>query len=102
MHEGTYTFTLGPSYETISEIEEIIDLGGCAVGMSTFPEFLACKKLNLNSIFISCLTNYGAGITHHTIQHKDVLINANKFKEKFCKLLSIIIENTGLQKKQMK
>ena len=53
---------MGPSYETKAEINEIIKLKGNAVGMSTFPEFLKCKKLGLDLIIISCLTNYGAGL----------------------------------------
>ena len=93
INEGTYTFTTGPTYETQAEIKEIIDLGGDAVGMSTFPEFITSKKLNLNSIFISCLTNYGAGLIDGKITHEDVLFNAKKAKINFCKLISEIIKN---------
>ena len=93
LYEGTYTFTTGPSYETDSEVKEIIKNGGNAVGMSTFPEFLKSEALNLNSLFISCLTNYGAGLTNGKINHKDVLKNANKAKNDFCRLIIKIIEN---------
>jgi len=93
LYEGTYTFTTGPSYETDAEILEIIDNGGNAVGMSTFPEFLKCRKLKMNALFISCLTNYGAGLTDNKISHKDVLENADKAKKKFKKLIINIIES---------
>tara|TARA_Y100000994_G_scaffold249308_1_gene260281 strand:- start:3486 stop:4283 length:798 start_codon:yes stop_codon:yes gene_type:complete len=102
LYEGTYTYTMGPSYETPSEIKRIAELGGSAVGMSTFPEFLKCEKLKLDSIFISCLTNYGAGINDDAITHDDVLINAEKAKNKFCKLIYEITGSTVLQKIPMK
>ena len=93
LYEGTYTFTTGPSYETDAEILEIIDNGGNAVGMSTFPEFLKCKQLKIDALFISCLTNYGAGLTNSKINHKDVLENADKAKKNFSTLIIKIIEN---------
>ncbi len=37
LREGIYTWVLGPSYETPAEIQDIISLGGNAVGMSTVP-----------------------------------------------------------------
>ncbi len=75
-----------------AEIKEIINLGGNAVGMSTFPEFLKCQELNMETIVISCLTNYGAGlIEKNTITHKDVLLNANKSKDIFNKILTNFI-----------
>ena len=52
LREGTYTYTMGPTYETPAEINEIIKQGGNAVGMSTFPEFLKCQELNMETIVI--------------------------------------------------
>ena len=66
--------------------------------MSTFPEYLMCKKLNINPIIISCLTNYGAGLVNQTVSHKEVLLNAKKVKNDFISLLFNIIENIELQK----
>ena len=94
INTGTYTFTLGPTYETESEIKEIQQLGGSAVGMSTFPEFIQSKKIDLNSIVISCLTNYGAGIKAEKVEHKDVIKNAGLAQKEFGDLIvKIIIEN---------
>lgn len=93
LNEGAYTYTIGPSYETSEEIKEIIQIGGSAVGMSTFPEYLMCKKLNMNFIIISCLTNYGAGIKNNKITHDEVLVNAKKSREKFSSYISKLIES---------
>ena len=61
--------------------------------MSTFPEYLMCKKLDLNFIIISCLTNYGAGIQKNKVTHDEVLENADKSKKIFSLYLTKIIEN---------
>ena len=93
IYRGTYAYTIGPTYETEAEIKEIIDLGGDAVGMSTFPEYLMCEKLNLSPIIVSCLTNYGAGLKEKKVLHSHVLKNAKKTNEKFNLLIKKIIKN---------
>ena len=94
LNKGNYTFTTGPTYETSAEINEIIELGGDAVGMSTFPEFLKCKELNIETLVISCMTNYGAGLVNNKeITHEEVLTNADKSKKTFNKFLYLLIEN---------
>jgi len=98
IHKGSYVYTIGPTYETKAEINEIIKIGGDAVGMSTFPEYLMCKKININPIVISCLTNYGAGLVKKKIKHEDVLLNANRFRDNFNNLIIKIIRNTEIQK----
>ena len=97
---GTYTYTIGPTYETEAEINEIIRLGGDAVGMSTFPEYIMCKKLGINPVIISCLTNYGAGLIKQKVFHKDVLKNAKKVKLEFIYLIKTIIQSIVPQKRQ--
>jgi len=102
LFSGPYTYTTGPSYETPAEISEIISIGGKAVGMSTFPEYLKCIELKLNFIIVSCLTNYGAGLINKKIKHEDVLINANKTKKIFSNYISEIIQNIEPQRKLKK
>ena len=102
LYEGPYVYTTGPSYETPAEIREIISIGGKAVGMSTFPEYLKCIELGLNFLILSCLTNYGSGMLNNEIYHKDVLLNANKFKKNFSDYILDIIQNIELQKIQKK
>ena len=87
LKEGIYTLALGPSYETPAEIQDIISLGGDAVGMSTVPEIMKAKELGLEAIGISCLTNYGAGIEGSILSHEDVLEVTNRVHIKFSSLL---------------
>ena len=73
LREGIYTWVLGPSYETPAEIQDIISLGGNAVGMSTVPEIMKSIELGLDIIALSCFTNYGAGLEGKQLSHSDVL-----------------------------
>ena len=91
LKKGIYTWTLGPSYETPAEIQDIISLGGHAVGMSTVPEIMKAEKLGLEVIAISCLTNYGAGMDRCILSHEDVLEIASRVQEKFSSLLLKIV-----------
>ena len=98
LKNGTYAYTIGPTYETKAEIQEIISNGGDVVGMSTFPEYLMCNKLSIQPIIISCLTNYGAGLIDKKVRHEDVLESALKVKNRFNHLITNIIQNTVLRK----
>ena len=88
---GCYCWTLGPSYETPAEIQDMKRLGGGAVGMSTVPEIIASAEWGIKTLTISCLTNYAAGFTSTPLTHKEVVSKANKFDKKFSELLEKII-----------
>lgn len=92
-YNGTYTWTLGPSYETPSEVDEINNLDGRVVGMSTYPEMTKAVELGLDVIGISCLTNYAAGISENPLTHEEVLHAAKMANKNFSKLIEVIIEN---------
>ena len=91
LREGIYTWTLGPTYETPSEIKMIRELGGDAVGMSTLPELVEAGKQNLNIWGFSCFTNMAAGIEKGTLTHSEVLMNAEHSKEYFKEFISKLI-----------
>ena len=85
--QGKYCWTMGPAYETPAEIKFLSKLGGDAVGMSTVPEIEYAKKLNMNILVISALTNFAAGLKDTILTHEDVLVNAKKIGQDFAKLL---------------
>ena len=86
LREGIYTWVLGPSYETSAQIQDIISLGGHAVGMSTIPEMMKAFELGLEVIGISCFTNYGSGMKDGILYHEDVLEAASKAHGLFSRL----------------
>jgi Purine nucleoside phosphorylase len=78
---------MGPAYETPAEINFLKNLGGDVVGMSTVPEIECAKKLDMNILVISALTNLAAGMENTILTHKDVLTNAKKMAKDFSILL---------------
>ena len=89
---GNYCWTMGPMYETPAEIKYFRSLSGSAVGMSTLPEIEEAGSLGLNVLTLSLLTNFAAGISDQSLTHEEVLINAERSKDKMIKLLSGIIK----------
>lgn len=69
LHEGTYAWCAGPSFETPAEIRALRILGADAVGMSTVPEVILARFLGLRVAAVSIITNMGAGLAEETISH---------------------------------
>ena len=92
LHEGIYAWTLGPSYETHAEIQDLILKKISAVGMSTVPELIMAKKLGMSIIGISCLTNYGAGLLKKPLTHKEILDVTSDSKNKFLLIMKEILK----------
>ncbi|KAK6198073.1 purine nucleoside phosphorylase [Scheffersomyces amazonensis] len=61
IHEGTYFFAAGPTFESRAEVRMIRNLGGDAVGMSTVPEVIVARHSGLKVLAISLITNAGVG-----------------------------------------
>ena len=54
---GVYAMVAGPSYETPAEARLLRQLGADAVGMSTVPEVVVARSLDMRVLAISCITN---------------------------------------------
>jgi purine-nucleoside phosphorylase len=94
--EGVYAAMPGPQYETPAEINMLRVLGADAVGMSTVPEAIQARALGLELAAFSCITNLGAGLSKHPLNHKDVLATGNESIGVFAKLLHAAIPNLGI------
>jgi purine-nucleoside phosphorylase len=57
LHEGVYVPVTGPNLETRAEYKMIRILGGDAVGMSTVPEVIVARHMDLPCCAISVLTD---------------------------------------------
>lgn len=58
--EGVYFFTVGPFFESPSEIRAIRTLGGDLVGMSTITETLTAEHCGIKVLAFSVATNYSS------------------------------------------
>lgn len=72
---GTYAAVLGPSYETRAEIRMLRAIGVDLVGMSTVPEALAARQLNMRVAALSVVSNLATGVGSLSVEHdhQDVL-----------------------------
>ena len=92
LREGVYAMYSGPSYETPAEIRMFRILGADAVGMSTVPEAIVAGHCGMQVVGVSCITNMAAGILPVKLSHEEVTETANRVKEKFQKLIDLIVE----------
>ena len=71
--EGVYSLLGGPQYETPAEVKMLRLLGANTVGMSTIPEVIALRQLNVKVACISTVTNYGTGVKKNALlSHEEV------------------------------
>lgn len=88
LQEGVYLATTGPSFETPAEIRAFSILGADAVGMSTVPEAIVARQLNMRTVGISCITNAAAGISENLLTPEELFKTVELVKPKFTKLLT--------------
>ena len=88
---GVYAGLLGPSYETPSEIRYLRTIGADAVGMSTVPEAIAARHMDIEVLGISCITNMAAGVLPKPLDHREVMDTARRVRGQFIALLEGII-----------
>jgi purine-nucleoside phosphorylase len=76
VQEGVYAGLLGPAYETQAEVRMLERLGADATGMSTVPEVIVARALEMRVLGISCITNLACGLSPTPPSHEEVLETA--------------------------
>jgi purine-nucleoside phosphorylase len=71
LSEGVYIWFSGPSFETPAEIRAARTLGADAAGMSTVPEVILARFLQLRVLAFSVITNFAAGMTGAELTHEE-------------------------------
>lgn len=72
LKQGVYAVLSGPTFETPAEYKYIKTIGADAVGMSTVPEVIVARHMNLNCIAMSVITDLGVDGKIVEISHKEV------------------------------
>jgi purine-nucleoside phosphorylase len=91
IRRGIYAALSGPSYETPAEIHLMRNLGADAVGMSTVPEAIVARHMDIEVLGISCITNMAAGISGEPINHDEVMATGDRVKTAFTQLLRGVV-----------
>ncbi len=89
--DGIYLGLQGPTFETLSEYRMVKTLGADCVGMSTVPEVIVARHMNLETFGISVITDMGNEESIEAISHDEVLEAAKKAEPKVRALIKEMI-----------
>ncbi|WP_341220995.1 purine-nucleoside phosphorylase [Polaribacter atrinae] len=92
LHEGVYTSVLGPQLETRAEYRVLQILETDAVGMSTVPEVIVAKQLNLPCAAISVLTDECDPKNLQPVDISEIIAVAGKAEPKMIALFKEVIK----------
>ena len=95
LREGVYAGLLGPAYETPAEVRMLTLLGADAVGMSTIPEVIAARAMNMRVLGLSCITNLACGLSTTPITHAEVLETTAHAGARFTRLVRGVVDRIG-------
>jgi purine-nucleoside phosphorylase len=91
VHKGVYLSTSGPTFETPAEYKYFRIIGADAVGMSTTPEVIIARHMNLPVFAVSIITDLGVEGKIAYTTHQSVLDEAAKTEERMTALMTQMI-----------
>ena len=97
LHQGTYLSTLGPTYETRSEYRMFRTFGADAVGMSTVPEVVAARQLEMRVLAFSVITNVASTDLPSTTSHEEVMDVGNLAGPRLMKIVCGVLSDLAGQ-----
>lgn len=89
--DGIYLGLQGPTFETISEYRMVKILGADCVGMSTVPEVIVARHMNMECFGLSVITDMGNEESIESISHDEVLLAAKGAEPKVRALIKELI-----------
>ncbi|MFY8097881.1 MAG: purine-nucleoside phosphorylase [Flavobacterium sp.] len=89
--EGIYLALQGPTFETLAEYKYVKNVGADCVGMSTVPEVIVARHMDLDCFGISVITDMGNEEEIEAVNHEEVLEAAKKAEPKVRSLIKNLI-----------
>ena len=93
LKEGVYLALQGPTFETLAEYRMVKNLGADCVGMSTVPEVIVARHMDMNCFGVSVITDMGDEENIHDVNHEEVLEAAKTAEPKVRALIQNLILN---------
>lgn len=92
-HRGVYAAVTGPTYETKAEYRFLRIIGADAVGMSTVPEVIAARHMDLPCLAFSVISDLGVEGKIEKITHKQVIKEAQKVEPNLALIIRELFSN---------
>ncbi len=93
VHDGIYLGLQGPTFETLAEYKMVKILGADCVGMSTVPEVIVARHMDMECFGLSVITDLGNEENIETVSHDEVLEAAKKAEPNVRNLIKELIKN---------
>ncbi|MFZ2287788.1 MAG: purine-nucleoside phosphorylase [Bacteroidales bacterium] len=89
--KGVYLSTTGPTFETPAEYRFFRIIGADAVGMSTVPEVITARHMNVPIFAVSIITDLGVEGKIEFTTHESVQLAAEHSEEKMTRIMKELI-----------
>jgi purine-nucleoside phosphorylase len=91
VQDGVYLGLQGPTFETLAEYKMVKNIGADCVGMSTVPEVIVARHMEMETFGLSVITDIGDEESIETISHDEVLEAAKGAEPKVRMLIKELI-----------
>jgi purine-nucleoside phosphorylase len=91
VQQGVYLALSGPTFETPAEYGMVKNFGADAVGMSTVPEVIVARHMDMRVFALSVITDLGGPDLQHPVSHEEVLQAADVAMPKVIQIVRHVI-----------
>lgn len=93
LHDSVYGGLPGPNLETKAEYQYLHTIGATVVGMSTVPEILVARHMNMESCVLTAVTNKCYPLTAiREVTHDEVIEVAQKTESKITAIVTELVQ----------
>lgn len=95
LQQGVYVAVAGPNLETRAEYRFLRQIGGDAVGMSTVPEVIVARHMEMRCMAVSVITDECFPDALEPVSIEDVLAAAGEAEPKLTALMADVVAAVG-------